>query len=116
MGAFRRTIVAFMAMNIARKRDGVASELRPLEAAPDGPTCCEKPLAAGFRARRARLLPSGSSQLVITGHLLTARMLEPHRDLTLEGVPVEVSVHRGRLRLAMTFDDHVVLGQASLLE
>ena len=63
---------------------------------------------------RARPLPRVSSQLVIARHFLASRTLEPHRDLAVECVPVDVTFHRGGLRLAVPFDDHVVLRHSRL--
>src|SRR5215471_2126947 len=107
-GESRRTIEAFMAANIARKRyggfsaggpnvaeqpasarSGTAPKLRatPVSRRANG---CE-PLPAGAPAaglparRRARPRPRGSNQLVIASHFLAARALQSHGDLAIEG-------------------------------
>ena len=65
--------------------------------------------AAGLPARRrARSRPRGSNQLVITSHL-PIDLLEPHRHLTVERIPIHITLHRGRLTLAMTLHDQVIL-------
>src|SRR5580692_3494392 len=92
---------AFMAANIAWKR---AAAPRPRVPPPE----------AGRPARLTRPRPRGSSQLVISRHFLAARPLEPHRDLAVERVPVDVTFHGSGLSLAMSFHNQVVLRHSSL--
>ena len=96
-GASSRTIDEFMAPTIARKSAGRRG--------------AGQREAAGLLnpPRRTRSRPKGSSQLVITSHLLAIHPLQPHRHLAVERIPIDIALHRGRLALAMALDDQVIL-------